>query len=126
MNKRVLLVEDNQVNRYLASYLLAQAGHDVEEVDNGALAIEAAHRRPPDLILMDIQMPVMDGFEATRRLKADPRLRHVPIVALSAHNMPQDRARSLAAGCDDHIGKPIDVATFLDRLRPYLRGGAGA
>lgn len=117
MAGHVLLVEDNPTNRYLARYLLEMAGCTVDEAADGAQALQAVRRRRPDLILMDLRMPVMDGYEATRAIKADAALQAIPVVALSAHAQPQDRARSLEAGCIDHIGKPIDLDTFLPRLR---------
>jgi CheY-like chemotaxis protein len=116
----VLLVEDNEVNRYLASFLLERGGFTVVTANNGLEALEQARARKPDLILMDIQMPVMDGYEATRALKADPALQSVPVVALTAYAMPHEREQALAAGCDGHIEKPIDTATFIATLRACL------
>ena len=116
----VLLVEDNEVNSYLAQFLLERAGFSVALATNGVEALAAARARRPDLILMDIRMPVMDGFEATARLKADPMLGDVPVVALSAHALPQEKARALEAGCVAHIEKPIDVTTFVDQVRALL------
>ncbi|WP_235537916.1 response regulator [Pelomonas sp. Root1217] len=117
---RVLLVEDNAANAYLARYVLEAAGFEVDWAANGQLGLEAAAARRPDIILMDLRMPVLDGYEATRRLKADPALRDVPVLAMSAQAMPEERARALAAGCAAHIGKPIDVATLADEIRPWL------
>jgi CheY-like chemotaxis protein len=120
MAAHVLLVEDNEVNRYLARFLLEQAGFSVGCAANGAEALEAARARRPDLVLMDIQMPVMDGYEATTRMKADPQLQDVPVAALTAHAMPHEKAHALAAGCVDHIEKPIDTRSFIDRVRALL------
>ena len=117
----VLLVEDNEVNSFLAQFLLEKAGFSVELATNGAQALDAARARRPDLILMDIRMPVMDGNEATTRLKADPALRDVPVVALSAHALPQEKARAIAVGCVAHIEKPIDVTTFIAQVSGLLR-----
>ncbi|MBI3367769.1 MAG: response regulator [Burkholderiales bacterium] len=117
---RILLVEDNEVNRYLAQFLLERAGFEVDTAGDGASALEVARARRPALILMDIRMPVMDGYEATRRLKADPALRDIPVVALSAHAMPQEKAMALQVGCVAHIEKPIDAGRFVDQVRAAL------
>lgn len=117
---RVLLVEDNPVNAYLARYVLEDAGFEVDWAANGQLGLEAAAARRPDIILMDLRMPVLDGFEATRRLKADPALRDVPVLAISAQALPEERERALAVGCAAHIGKPIDVASLAAQVRAWL------
>jgi CheY-like chemotaxis protein len=122
MRELVLLVEDNEVNRYLARFLLEHGGFNVVTANNGLEALEQARAHKPDLILMDIQMPVMDGYEATRQLKADDNLKSVPVVALTAYAMPHERERALAAGCVGQIEKPIDTRTFIAQLRGYLRG----
>ena len=118
----VLLVEDNEVNRYLARFLWEHGGFTVVTASNGLEAVEQAHARRPDLILMDIQMPVMDGYAATRALKADPALQSVPVVALTAYAMPLEREQALAAGCAGHIEKPIDTRSFLAQLQCFLGG----
>ena len=120
MNAHVLLVEDNDVNAYLARFLLEQAGCTVEVAVNGLVALQAAALRRPDLVLMDVRMPVLDGHEATRRLKADPHLASVPVVALSAHALPHEKAQALAAGCVAHIEKPIDVGSFITQVQALL------
>jgi len=120
MDTLVLLVEDNEVNRYLVRFLLEHGGFTVVTANNGMEAIEQARARKPDLILMDIQMPVMDGYEATQLLKADPALRSVPVVALTAYAMPHERERALAAGCIGQIEKPINTQTFIEQLRQFL------
>ncbi len=117
---RVLLVEDNEVNRYLAQYLLERAGIVVDTAVNGIKALEAARRQRPDLVLMDIRMPVMDGLQATVEFKLDPALRDVPVVALSAHAMPNEKDQALRAGCVAHIEKPIDVTNFVTQVRALL------
>jgi CheY-like chemotaxis protein len=122
MRELVLLVEDNEVNRYLARFLLEHGGFNVVTANNGLEALEQARARKPDLILMDIQMPVMDGYEATRQLKTDANLKSVPVVALTAYAMPHERERALAAGCVGQIEKPIDTRTFIAQLRSYLSG----
>lgn len=118
---RVLLVEDNEVNRYLAQYVLEQAGFVVRCAGDGAEALRLAAAEHPDLILMDLRMPVLDGYETTKRLKADPALAAIPVVALSAQAMPQERERALAAGCVAHIEKPIDPTRFAEQVRGYLK-----
>ncbi len=123
MTTRVLLVEDNEVNSYLVKFLLEQAGFVVDVATNGFEALDAARAQRPDLILMDIRMPVMDGYEATARLKADPALRDVPVVALSAHAMQQEKERALEVGCVANIEKPIDVSTFVSQVRALTKPG---
>lgn len=124
MNKaHVLLVEDNEVNAYLVRFLLEEAGCSVELAPNGLAALQAAAARRPDLVLMDMRMPVLDGHEATRRLKADPALADVPVVALSAQALPQEKAQALAAGCVAHIEKPLDAERFVAQLRALLPPG---
>jgi two-component system cell cycle response regulator DivK len=125
MTARVLLVEDNEVNRYLVAFVLEQAGLLVDTAVDGERALEMARARRPDLILMDLRMPVLDGYETTRRLKADPALRDIPVVALSAQAMPQERERALEVGCIAHFDKPIDVARFADQVLALLPAGAG-
>ncbi len=116
----VLLVEDNEVNRYLAQYVLEQAGFRVSCAADGSEALRAVGQERPDLILMDLRMPVLDGYETTRRLKADPALASIPVVALSAQAMPAERERALAVGCVAHIEKPIDPTVFGDQIRALL------
>ncbi|MCB9555103.1 MAG: response regulator [Deltaproteobacteria bacterium] len=105
--KRILLVEDNLHNRRIFAGVLTHYGFEVEEATDGAAAIEAAQRFQPDLILMDLSLPVLDGWEATRRIKAIDGLSDRPIIALTAHAMSGDRERALEAGCDDYMSKPI-------------------
>jgi two-component system, cell cycle response regulator DivK len=121
MTSRVLLVEDNEVNSYLIRFVLERAGYAVQVATNGLEGIEAARLERPDLILMDIGMPVMDGYEATERLKADPGLASVPVVALSAHAMEHEKERAYQAGCVAHIEKPIDMTTFIRQVQTHLR-----
>ncbi|WER48417.1 response regulator [Cupriavidus sp. WKF15] len=128
---RVLLVEDNEINREVATHLLQQAGITPDTAENGAIALELLAGQDYDLVLMDMQMPVMDGFEATRHIRANPRLASLPVVAMTANALPEDRNRCLAAGMDDHIAKPISPATFFTTLHRWLTGtpsrtGAGA
>jgi two-component system, cell cycle response regulator DivK len=126
MKSTILLVEDNEVNRYLAQFLLEHAGYVVTIAVNGREAIDQARAQRPELILMDIQMPVMDGYEAIALLKADADLHDVPIVALTAYAMPHDRERALRAGCVGHIEKPIDASTFARQVSLFMAGGRGS
>jgi len=117
---RVLIVDDNEMNVELAKFVLETDGFDVESAVD---AIEALERIPeflPDLILMDIQMPGMDGLELTRQLKADPARKGILIVAFTAYAMRGDEARMRAAGCDGYLSKPIDAPTFAARVRSFL------
>ncbi len=121
---KILVVEDNAVNRRLAGYLLRAKGYEVREAETAAAAFEAVRAQRPDLILMDVQLAGMDGLEATRRLKADPATRDIPVVAVTAYAMPGDREKALAAGCAGYITKPLDTATFVEQVAAHLSGGA--
>lgn len=118
----ILLVEDNEMNRDMLSRRLARRGHAVRIAVDGAAAVQAAVQQPPALVLMDLSLPVLDGWEATRRIKADARTRHVPVIALTAHAMPGDRERALAAGCDDFDTKPVDLARLLAKIEALAPG----
>ena len=122
---RVLLVEDLEVNKLVAKALLATAGLEVEIADNGAEALEALERAPVDLVLMDVQMPVMDGFEATRRIRAMAGYHELPIVAMTAHAMAEERRRCLEAGMNDHVAKPIQVEALHAALVRWIPPRAG-
>ncbi|WP_439685770.1 histidine kinase [Cupriavidus oxalaticus] len=122
--RRVLLVEDNEINREVAVHLLQQAGITPDTAENGRVALERLATQAYDLVLMDMQMPVMDGVEATRRIRADARLAALPVVAMTANALPEDRERCLAAGMDDHIAKPISPPVFFATVHRWLtRGG---
>lgn len=123
---KILLVEDNQMNRDMLSRRLLRRGYDVAIAEDGAAALEAVRQDPPALILMDMSLPVMDGWEATRRLKADPRTSAIPVIALTAHAMTEDRDRALAAGCDDFDTKPIDMARLLGKIEALMHLAAGS
>ncbi len=110
---RILIVEDSPTNMLLATVVLESAGHTLYQADRAALGIEICRTKPVDLILMDIQLPDLDGLEATRILKADPLTSHIPVIALTAFAMKGDRDRILQAGCDGYIEKPIDYVEFL-------------
>ena len=122
----VLLVEDNEVNRYLVRFVLEKGGFRVITAGNGREAIELARLHRPDLILMDIQMPVMDGYEATVQLKADAQLQAIPVVALTAYAMPHEREQAMAAGCAGHIEKPIDTRAFGAQVSAFIGNAPSA
>ncbi|WIM04938.1 MAG: response regulator [Candidatus Nitricoxidivorans perseverans] len=109
----ILIVEDNPTNMKFAVTVLESAGHRVLQATDAATGIRIAHESPPDLIFMDIQLPVMDGLEASRRLKADPATRHIPIYALTAFAMAGDEERVRAAGCDGYLPKPVSYKDLL-------------
>jgi CheY-like chemotaxis protein len=120
MKKRVLIVEDVEFNRDLLVQLLEEDYEIITAVDGGA-SLELAARERPDLILMDLSLPVMDGLEATKRIKADETLKSIPIIAVTAHAMQGDREEALAAGCDDYLSKPIDEDLLFEKLAHYLK-----
>jgi len=115
-----LIIDDNAMNVELVSFLLSAAAMQVESAADATEATARIAARHPDLILMDIQLPGIDGIELTRRLKADPATRHIAILALTAYAMKGDEERMRAAGCDGYIAKPIDVATFASQVRAWL------
>jgi CheY-like chemotaxis protein len=117
----VLVVEDNEVNQLLTASVLGREGFEVDIAGTSEQALEHLRDRLPDLILMDIQLPGMDGLALTRRLKADPGTAHIVVVALTAHAMTGDREQSLAAGCAGYISKPIDTRAFGSQVRAFLR-----
>lgn len=117
---RVLLVEDNEMNRDMLSRRLSRKGFEVSVALDGAAALEAAAVDLPDLILMDMSLPVMDGWEATRRIKADAATAAIPVIGLTAHAMEGDREKCLAAGCDDYDTKPVDLPRLLEKMRNQL------
>jgi len=116
----ILVVEDNEVNQLLTASVLEREGFEVDLAGSSAQAIERLDSRKPDLILMDIQLPGMDGLALTRRLKADPATANITVIALTAHAMSGDRAQTLAAGCAGYISKPIDTRTFGSQVREFL------
>ena len=120
MAKRVLVVEDNALNIKLVRTLLRLEGHEVVEVSTGERAVEIAAQIKPDLILMDIQLPGINGLEACALLKADPRTATIPIIALTSYAMPGDKDKALAAGCAGHMTKPIDVKSFGSTIALFL------
>jgi len=123
--RRILLIEDNAVNRRLAQFLLKSQGYEVWEVTSAPEAFEALKERRPDLILMDVQLPGMDGLTATRQLKADPDTRDIPVLAVTSYAMKGDEAKALAAGCSGYVTKPIDKTVFLHAVAEALGRGGG-
>lgn len=117
---RLLLVEDNEMNRDMLSRRLLKRGYEVLLAEDGGLGVSRAQADRPDLILMDMSLPVLDGWEATRRLKADPATRAIPIIALTAHAMAGDEAKAREAGCDDFDTKPVDFARLLGKIEAFL------
>jgi two-component system cell cycle response regulator DivK len=120
MSKCILVVEDQEDNRQILRDLLGSAGYDLTEAEDGEEAIAAVARRRPDLILMDIQLPVMDGYEATRRIRTNPDLRSVPIIAVTSYALAGDENKALAAGCDGYVTKPYSPRDLLAKVRTYL------
>jgi len=118
----ILVVDDNAINVDLVSFVLDLGGFVVRSAADGPAAMALIEHQRPDLILMDIQMPGIDGVQLTRQLKADPRTQQIVIVAFTAYAMKDDRAKLLATGFDDYLSKPIDVATFADQVRGCLSG----
>jgi two-component system cell cycle response regulator DivK len=117
---KILLVEDNEMNRDMLSRRLQRRGYQVVVAVDGQSSLERAQTEAPDLILMDMGLPVLDGWEATRRLKADATTRHVPVIALTAHAMSSDREKALEAGCDDYETKPIELPRLLAKIEVLL------
>jgi two-component system, cell cycle response regulator DivK len=117
----ILLIEDNEQNRYLATFLLQRRGHRVTQAHTGTAGVELALTLRPDLILLDIQLPKMDGHAVARVLKANAALQDIPIVAVTSYAMPGDREKCLAAGAEGYIEKPIDPRTFVAEVERYLR-----
>ncbi len=118
--KRILVIEDNEKNMYLMTFILERMGHVVLKAVTGEEGVEAAVREVPDLILMDIQLPGIDGFEATKRIRASVAARGVPIVAVTSLAMTGDRERLLAAGCNGYIEKPIDPDAIMGQIAGFL------
>jgi two-component system, cell cycle response regulator DivK len=121
----ILIVEDNEMNRDVLSRQLARRGHRVETAADGLRGLAAAREHAPALILLDLGLPGIDGWECARRLKADAATRDIPIIALTAHAMVGDRQKALEAGCDDFDTKPIDLAVLLEKVTRLLARGSG-
>ncbi|WP_221031839.1 response regulator [Actomonas aquatica] len=121
MKPRILLVEDNDSNVYLVRFLLERAGMEVLHAANGQEGVAMAQSEQPDLVVMDLQMPVMDGYEAARLLKANPATSDLPLIASSAYAQPHDEQKALDAGFSGYIAKPFEPDTFAEIVRSYLR-----
>ena len=119
---KVLLVEDNEMNRDMLSRRLQRKGFDVVFALDGQLAVSMAESERPDIILMDMSLPVMDGWEATRQIKGKEDLNSIPIIALTAHAMSGDREKALEAGCEDYDTKPVDFPRLIDKINTLLQG----
>ena len=120
MTKRILIVEDHEDARRILRDMLETTDYELVEAENGEQALAVVARQRPDLILMDIQLPILDGYEATRRIKADPALRSIPIIAVTSYALSGDEAKARAAGCDDFIPKPYSPRQLLAKVRQYL------
>ena len=120
MSIRTLIIEDNENNMYLTSFLLENSGHRVIQAFDGHKGVELARESIPDLILLDIQLPKMNGYEVARQLRSDPALVSIPIVAITSYAMPGDREKALEAGCNGYIKKPIDPDTFIAEIESFL------
>ncbi|HVT02155.1 MAG TPA: response regulator [Thermoanaerobaculia bacterium] len=120
MPSRVLVVEDNEMNMQLFEYLLEESGFVILKATSGEEALKMVGQELPDLILMDIHLPGMDGLTVVKELKSDARLQKIPILALTAHAMRGDKDRFLQAGCDGYISKPIDIKTFIPSIQKYI------
>ncbi len=120
MSKCILVVEDQEDNRQILRDLLGNAGYELTEAENGEEAIAAVARRRPDLILMDIQLPVMDGYEATRRIRSNTDLSSAPIIAVTSYALAGDEDKALAAGCNGYVSKPYSPRDLLAKVRAYL------
>jgi CheY-like chemotaxis protein len=117
---KILLVEDNEMNRDMLSRRLIRNGFDIAIAVDGQQGVQMASTEKPDLILMDMSLPVMDGWEATRHVKANPETRTIPVIALTAHAMTDDREKAMAAGCDDFDSKPVDLQRLLVKIKGLL------
>jgi CheY-like chemotaxis protein len=124
--KRILLIEDNAVNRRLAQFLLKSQGYEVWEVTSAPEAFASLKEKRPDLILMDIQLPGMDGLTATKQLKADPTTRDIPVLAVTSYAMKGDEAKAFEAGCSGYVTKPIDKTLFLQTVAKVLTDGTAS
>ena len=121
---KILLVEDNEMNRDMLSRRLLRRGYEIVFATDGQQAVDKAKSESPALILMDMGLPVVDGWEATRRIKADPATGHIPVIALTAHAMAADRDKALDAGCDDFDTKPVDIVRLVGKIEALARAGS--
>jgi two-component system, cell cycle response regulator DivK len=121
MSKRILVVEDQEDNRQILRDLLGAAGYEMLEAENGQQAVDMVSQKAPDLILMDIQLPVMDGYEATRQIKANPEWKRIPIIVVTSYALSGDEEKARLAGCDDYVTKPYSPRHLLGKVREYLK-----
>jgi two-component system, cell cycle response regulator DivK len=121
---KILYIEDNEDNVYMLKRRLERAGFEVVVASDGEQGLAVAHDQRPDLILMDLSLPVLDGWQSTRRLKESAQTRTIPVIALSAHAMPGDREKALEAGCDDYDAKPVKLPSLLAKIRALLPEGS--
>lgn len=117
---KILLVEDHEMNRDMLSRRLIRKGYEVTIAVDGVQGVEMAQKTHPDLILMDMSLPIKDGWTATREIKGDPDTKHIPVIALTAHAMSGDREQAIAAGCDDYDTKPIELQRLLNKINKFL------
>ena len=120
MSKRILVVEDQADNRRILRDMLGNAGYELIEAESGEEALIAVEAQPPDLILMDIQLPVMDGYEATRRIKSHPGMKEIPIIAVTSYALSGDEGKARAAGCNAYVTKPFSPRALLAKVREFL------
>jgi two-component system cell cycle response regulator DivK len=125
MGWKVLLVEDNYDNYEMVRFLLERADYTVVGAHTGREAVTAAHEHKPDVILMDLSLPELDGWEAAQEIKNDPDIAHIPLIALTAHTLPGDRKKAMEAGFDNYISKPINVPAFYDIVGAVFKGKTG-
>ena len=118
--KKLLIIEDNEMNRDMLSRRLSHRGYEVLVANDGQQGLDITQSLLPDLVLMDMSLPVMDGWEATRKIKANPRIRHIPVIGLSAHAMASDFDKAREAGCDDYDTKPVDMTRLLGKINVLL------
>jgi two-component system, cell cycle response regulator DivK len=121
MSKRILVVEDQPDNRQIIRDMLAPTDHEITEAENGEEALAAIAKQRPDLILMDIRLPIMDGYQVTRQIKADPATRSIPIIAVTSHALDGEEQTARAAGCDGYVPEPYSPRQLLAKVRHYLR-----
>jgi CheY-like chemotaxis protein len=122
---KILLIEDNEMNRDMLSRRLIRNGYEVSTAVDGQQGTDMALSERPDLILMDMSLPVLDGWEATRRIKANDATRRIPVIALTAHAMAGDRERAMEAGCEDYDTKPVEISRLLGKIAALLKSSAG-
>ena len=123
---RILLVEDNELNRDMLSRRLQRKGFEVVVALDGQQGVDMTRSEQPDLVLMDLSLPILDGWDATRSIKSDAETKHVPVIAITAHAMAGDKERAFEAGCDDYDTKPVDLTRLLVKIDALLQRGAGA